>query len=169
MEKIVGERLQETKPSIPTNTPYRISQCYFLMATPVNSVVITVCRRGEGPEARDPKDFWKETFHRDADEADKDKDNAKNKEKDKDKEKEREKHEKPKAAGREEEEEKKSKPLKVEGVGEEAFWTGNAIGGALFVLKDHAYVRISAGGAGDQDAKIARCKAVAQVALTNLK
>jgi hypothetical protein len=59
-------------------------------------------------------------------------------------------------------------PLKIEGVGEEAFWTGTKIGGALYVLKGNAYLRISVGGAGEQDAKIEKSKALAQKILVRL-
>jgi hypothetical protein len=56
----------------------------------------------------------------------------------------------------------------VEGIGDEAFWTGNRVGGALFVLKGNAYLRISVGGAGDQAAKIEKSKTLAASALKQL-
>jgi hypothetical protein len=167
IEKIVGEPLKETKPSNPSTTPYDVEQCYFAMKTPVNSVVLTVVRRGQGAGALDPKEFWAETFHKDNDvdtkeEEEKKRDENKNQKKPEQKKEQRE-------GRRGEEEEEKAKPVEVNGIGDEAFWTGNAIGGALFVLKGNVYLRVSAGGAGDQDAKIKRCKAVVQVALANLK
>src|SRR6476469_1117361 len=51
------------------------------------------------------------------------------------------------------EEGEEKEPLKIEGVGDEAFWTGTTIGGALYVLKGNSYLRISVGGAADQAAK----------------
>lgn len=167
LERIIGEPLKETKPSTPTTSPYKITQCYFVMNTPVNSVVLNVIRRGEGKGARDPMEFWAETFHRDNDW---NKDADKEKREKGDKEKKNTGNAKSPAPVREgEEEEQKSKPLKVEGLGDEAYWTGNAIGGALFVLKGHVYLRISVGGKSDQQFKIDRCKEIAQVALANLK
>jgi hypothetical protein len=69
---------------------------------------------------------------------------------------------------RKEEEEKDKGPEKVEGVGDEAFWTGNRVGGALYVLKGNSYVRISVGGAGDQPKKIEKSKALAESILKRL-
>jgi hypothetical protein len=66
------------------------------------------------------------------------------------------------------EEGEEKEPLKIDGVGDEAFWTGTKIGGALYVLKGNAYLRISVGGAGEQDAKIEKSKALAQKVLARL-
>jgi hypothetical protein len=56
----------------------------------------------------------------------------------------------------------------VEGIGEGAFWTGNERMGALYVLKGSRFLRISVGGAGDQAAKIEKCRTLAEAALTRL-
>ena len=87
---------------------------------------------------RDPAESWKETFY----------------------------GEKP---SREKEEGKEKKELqKVEGVGDEAFWTGTRVGGALYVLKGNCYIRISVGGAGDQAQKIEKSKTLAGDVLKRL-
>jgi hypothetical protein len=61
-----------------------------------------------------------------------------------------------------------NKPEKIEGVGDEAFWTGTRVGGALYVLKGNNFIRISIGGAGDRAEKIEKSKALAQSALKRL-
>jgi hypothetical protein len=66
------------------------------------------------------------------------------------------------------EEGEEKEPLKVEGVGDEAFWTGTRVGGALYVLKGNCYIRISVGGAGDQAQKMEKSKALAESALKRL-
>lgn len=58
--------------------------------------------------------------------------------------------------------------LIVEGVGEEAFWTGNERMGALYVLKGSRYLRISVGGPGDQASKIQKCRTLAEAALNKM-
>jgi hypothetical protein len=68
----------------------------------------------------------------------------------------------------EKKEEKGAKPEKIEGVGDEAFWTGTRVGGALYVLKGNSYLRISLGGAGDRAEKIEKSKALAQSVLKRL-
>ena len=67
-----------------------------------------------------------------------------------------------------EEEGEGKEPQKIDGLGEEAFWTGTRIGGALFVLKGNCYIRISVGGAGDQAQKIEKSKALAESVLKRL-
>jgi hypothetical protein len=59
-------------------------------------------------------------------------------------------------------------PQKIEGLGDEAFWTGTRVGGALYVLKGNSYIRISVGGAADQAEKIEKSKALAQSVLKRL-
>ena len=69
---------------------------------------------------------------------------------------------------RKKEEGEEKEPLKIEGVGEEAFWTGTRVGGALYVLKGNCYIRISVGGAGDQTQKMEKSKALAESVLKRL-
>ena len=88
---------------------------------------------------RDPSDSWREIFHPD--------ESARKKEK---------------------EEEGEKAPLKVEGIGDEAFWTGTRVGGALYVLKANCYIRISVGGAGDQTQKMENSKKLAEGVLKRL-
>jgi len=133
-QTVQGEPFKSTKPSQQNGAGLAISQCYFELPTTVNSIVLTVTRKGDG--GRDPRDSWNEIFHR----------------------------EKP---AKEKDEEGKE-PLKVEGVGDEAFWTGTRVGGALYVLAGNAYIRISVGGAGDQAQKIDKTKALAQSVLKRL-
>ena len=59
-------------------------------------------------------------------------------------------------------------PEKIDGLGDEAFWTGTRVGGALYVLKGNSYIRLSLGGAGDRAEKIEKSKTLAQSALKRL-
>ena len=56
----------------------------------------------------------------------------------------------------------------IGGVGREAFWIGTAGYGALYVLADERYFRISVGGPGDAAAKLERARALALVVLSRL-
>jgi hypothetical protein len=137
-QAVQGEAFKSTKPSHQAGAGLVISQCYFELPTTVNSIVLTVTRKAEG--GKDPSESWREIFH--AEES----------------ERKREK----------EEGEGEKKPLKVDGLGDEAFWTGTRVGGALYVLKGNSYLRISVGGAGDQEQKIAKSKALAENVLKRL-
>jgi hypothetical protein len=71
-------------------------------------------------------------------------------------------------ASQKKEEGEEKEPLKVEGIGDEAFWTGTRVGGALYVLKGNCYIRISVGGAGDQAQKMEKSKTLAESVLKRL-
>jgi hypothetical protein len=139
IESIQGEPLKESKPTGRAVGGFAISQCYLMLPTPANSINLTVTQKGDGPDARDPKQYWNDRFHR----------------------------EKTAAA------DKVSgvgvngiAPEKIDGIGEEAFWT--AAGAELNVLKNDTWVRINIGGAGDQEMKMKKSKALAELILKRL-
>ena len=143
IEAIQGEAVKETKLSGQAVGGYTISQCFFSLPTFTNSISLMVAHRGDTPGAKDPKEFWRETFH------------------------DEEAREKDKEGEREEEEKESAPPEKVRGVGKEAFWMGNKISGALYVLKGDAYIRVSIGGPMDAATK-KRAKALAEKAIARL-
>ncbi len=71
--------------------------------------------------------------------------------------------------GRESREDKDAgAPVRVDGVGEEAFWVGDTRVGALYVLQGQTYFRISAGGWADEQARLEKSTALAKKALSRL-
>jgi len=160
IEAVQGEALKETKLSGQAGGGLQISQCFFTLPTFSNSISLLVAQKGDGADAKDPKDFWRETFQKGVTE-----------EKDRERERERDKKDRDKdkkAAGRGEEEEESTPPQKVSGVGDDAFWVGSRVGGAIYVLKGNAYIRISVGGSGDQASKINKSKTLARKAIARL-
>ena len=89
------------------------------------------------------REFWDRKFHQDADA---------------EREREREK----------EQEREANKPKFIKGIGDEAFWVRSAVGGALYVLKNDAFFRISLGGKGSDQTKITRARALALKAVNRL-
>jgi hypothetical protein len=150
IRSVQGEPLKETKASGSAEKGFSISQCFFTLPTFNNSISLSVTQKGDGADGRDPKEFWEATFDRESEG---------------EKEKERDKKS---AKEREEENEEAAPPQKIAGVGDEAFWTGSRVGGALYVLKGSTYLRVSVGGAGDQQSKINKSKALARLALKRL-
>jgi hypothetical protein len=150
---VQGEAFNDRKPSGATENGMVISQCFFSLPTFANSVSLAVTRKGEGTGARDPREFWEQTFAGDSE---------------RDHGKERGNQKERSAAKDREADKEGAAPLKIEGLGDEAFWTGNRVGGALYVLKHDAYIRVSVGGAGDQKTKIEKSKALARLALNRL-
>ncbi len=136
VQAVQGEAFKDTKPSEHSMAGLVVSQCYFELPMPVNSIVLTVTRKADS--GGDPIESWREIFHREE-------------------------------SGRKKEEgEEEKKPLKIDGLGDEAFWTGTRVGGALYVLKGNCYIRISVGGAGDQEQKIEKSKTLAADVLKRL-
>ena len=129
--------MQNTKPSTNSHGGLTISQCYFLLPTAAESIVVTVTQRANDENWRDPKQSWDEIFH-----GDKEKTNA-----------------------REEEEREPAAPQEITGLGDEAFWVSRRFGGKLYVLKGNTYISIGVGSPGDQEVKIQKSKALAEIVL----
>jgi hypothetical protein len=138
IESVQGEPIKETKPSGKSDGGLAVSQCYFALPTFVNSISLRVVRKSDGPGGRDPKQVWEETF-------------APDKLQDLERE-----------GGK-----KKFAPQKIADVGDAAFWMGGPAGG-LYARKGNSYIRISVGGAGDQETKIKKSKDLAQMVLQRL-
>src|SRR4051812_1360936 len=139
VQAVQGEPFTETIKNGKTGSGLSISQCYFQLPQAVNSIVVTITEKAEGPGGRDPAKNWEEMFDPDK-----------------------------KTSEKEENKEADKPPEKVDGIGDAAFWTGNRVGGALYVLKGNSYIRVSVGGAGDQADKIRKSKALAQNILGRL-
>jgi hypothetical protein len=139
IEAAQGAAPRETKPTERSQGGLSVSQCYFLLPTAADSIVLIVTRRATTPDARDPKQSWKEIFHGD--------------------------HENMKEP---DEEKKRAKPENISGLGDEAFWTVDRVAGVLYVLKGNCYIRISVGGAGDQASKLQKSKSLGEMVLKRL-
>jgi hypothetical protein len=158
IKSVQGEELKETRPSIQTSGALVVSQCFYLTLNFTNSVNLTVMQKNADAEgARNPRDVWREKFGSGAEQDD---------ERKKEKEREREKERGGKSSG---EEEESAPPLRVAGVGDDAYWTGNQKLGALYVLKGDVILWISVGGAGDQQTKIKRTRTLAQQSLKRIQ
>ena len=152
IRSVQGEAPQDKKGDDKVEGSFAVSQCYYALPTLANSVVLTVTRAAQGAGASDPRDFWKQTFSRESEKG----------------EKERDKKAKDKNKSEERDEEEAAPPQKVTGVGEEAYWTASRVGGALYVLKQHMFIRISVGGADDQNSKLRKSKTLAEKVLQKL-
>ncbi len=69
IEAAIGEPLKETTPHREEVEGFLISQCHFALPTVENSFIVRMVQRGNGPDARDPRAVWQETFARDLERA----------------------------------------------------------------------------------------------------
>ena len=152
MEAVQGEPVKETKPSIQQSGSFLMSQCFFRTATFTKSVSLALAVPDPGkPSALTPREFWRKQFHPP----------------------EPVKEGKPvagKAPKKSEPEDEKDvgKPRAIAGLGEEAYWVGNPISGALYVLKGNSFLRISVGGVREESARMEKSKVLARAALKRL-
>jgi hypothetical protein len=152
IQSIQESPIKDAKPSEQSDGSFRVGQCFYTAETFNKSVSLAVTQADPASDkARNPKDFWKDTFGRYEGEA-----------------KEQPGDEEKKKSLGEQEEEKGRPPKKIEGIGDAAYWTANRMGGALYVLKNNVFIRVSVGGPETEDAKINRCKALAEKALARL-
>ena len=152
VQAIQGSPIKDVKGSEQSDGRFRIAQCFY-NAEPFNKSVSLAVTQGDPASANvhNPKDFWRDTFGRYEGEA-----------------KEEKGDEEKKESLRERDEEKGRPPKKIEGVGDAAYWTANRMGGALYVLKNDVFIRISVGGPESEESKINHCKALAEKALSHL-
>ena len=147
---VQGEPVQQTKPSDQPGTGLLMLQCLFRTTTPTKSVSLAVA----APSAMLPRAFWRKQFHPGQNAA---------------KEKDSGEAEKKSVAGhKEREEEESTRPRVIAGLGEEAYWVGGPIAGALYVLKGNTFLRISVGGIREEPVRIEKSKALARIAIKRM-
>ena len=162
IEEVQGDRVVSTKASEPERDRFAVSQCFYSLATFSKSVSLEVTRRAPGQGGNDPAERWERMFRAEAGEGDRDAEEGK--------EHEREFEKAERTEGREIRgiEKEKSPPVRVDGVGDEAFWIGNRASGVLYALRGHAYVRVSVGGAGTEHEKRAKAVELARKVMRRL-
>ena len=154
VQAIEGSPVTDTKPSQQSDGKFRYSQCFYTTEPFNMSVSLALTERDPASaSAANPKEFWKETFgryeetHKEATEEEK---------------------EKKRSLSEEEKEERGQPPKKIERLGDSAWWTAGRMGGAIYILKDNAFLRISVGGPDTEEQKIERAKKLAAKALSRL-
>jgi len=147
VQKIQGDPVQETKPGTQPSGGLIMSQCLFHTANPSKSVSVAIASAG----STSPRAFWQKQFP------------AKSSSED-----EAEKKQAETKQGKKEEDEESTKPRSITGVGEQAYWVGSPMVGALYVLKGDIFLRISVGGVRDESARIQKSVALARLALKRL-
>jgi len=148
IQAVQGDAVQDTKPSTQPAGGLVMSQCLFRTASPSKSVSLAVASAG----SVSPRAFWQKQFHSGKPESE---------------EKEKDKPAAERKNARQEEEES-TLPRMIKGVGEQAYWVGSPMVGALYVLKGNTFLRISVGGVREEAARIQKSVALARLALKRL-
>jgi len=151
IEAVQGEPVKETKASFQPNGEMLVSECLFHTINFSKSVSVALavpCSAKSSALA--PRKFWQKQFL--APDVEEDKMRAAGK----------------KARKPEPEDEEALKPRRIEGLGEEAYWVGTPITGALYVLQGDNFVRISIGGFGEESVRIEKSKILARAVVKRL-
>ena len=138
IEAVQGSPIKETKSSARSEGDLRISQCFYTEAEFSRSVNLTVIQRDPDQQAKRSP----RDFWKET-------------------------------FGRKEgrateEKEASATPKRINGIGEEAYWSPNRFGGVLYVLKGDAFISISVGGPDNEETKINKSKTLAQKAVKRL-
>lgn len=139
---VQGQAVAERAGSEQATASFRISQCYYRTTEVVRSVSLALTRplAGNGAHSNGPVDYWRNRFHGASDEGD--------------------------AAVAAER--RKPAPAAVSGLGDEAYWAGDPVSGALYVLSADTIVRISVGGARSETERLERSRALAAKVVSRL-
>jgi hypothetical protein len=135
IEAIQGSPIKETNTSARSEGGLRISQCFYTAAEFSRSVNVAVIQRDPDQQAKRSP----RDFWKETFDR--------------------------KEGRTTEEKEASAPPKKIDGIGEEAYWSPNRFGGVFYVLKGDAFVSISVGGADNEETKINKSTTLARKAL----
>lgn len=138
VKTVQGKAFEEAKLTTSQQENMIASQCFYRLPSFADSISLTVLRPASA--SMDAEELWETLVEQEG-----------NGEKEE-----------------EEAERAENHARKISGIGEEAFWSGNQMAGALYVLKGKAVLRISVGGAGTEKTKIAKSRQLAAMALQGL-
>lgn len=139
---VQGATIKEHKGSEEKGRALHFAQCFFAADEFARSVSLTVIRgNGDNAGAGQARAYWEDTFRG------------------------QKVHVATVSPARIRQ---KNPPRAIPDAGEEAFWTGDARAGALYVLSDQVVLRVSVGGVADEEERIRRSTALARAALQRL-
>jgi hypothetical protein len=154
VKAVQGSSVTDAKTNAQSDGKFRYSQCFYTTDPFNKSVSLAVTQADSVSEtARDPREFWEQTFGRYEGEK---------------REREGDEEKKSKSLATNEQEGRGRPPTKVEGLGDSAFWNTGRVGGSLYVLKDHVFIRISVGGLDTDEERLEKTKTLAKKALSRL-
>jgi hypothetical protein len=151
IQAVQGEPVKETKASIQPNGEMQISECLFVTTTFARSVGVALATPSTTrPNMHSPRKFWQRQFYAAG-------------------VNEGETRAGKKAEKQGEGGEETHKPRRIEGLGEDAYWVGTPITGALYVLHGDEFVRISVGGTSEESIRIEKSKILARAIMKRLQ
>lgn len=134
VRQIQGAPVSNTAPGSRSQPGATVTQCFYTLPSAADSLNLVVFRKTADAKADErPVAAWNELFH----------------------------EQRPVKIDRHGKEKLPPSPFKIEGIGDEAFWTGGQFGGTLHVRKGDDTFQLSVGGPGDETAKLEKLKLLA--------
>ncbi|MEP6808788.1 MAG: hypothetical protein ABI992_00970 [Chthoniobacterales bacterium] len=147
--QVIGSPIKESKSSEQSGGSFRVAQYFYVGEDPLKSVTLTITQARAG--GKNPREFWDRIFGRFANQ--KDGTAISEPETQRGDPEEEEAHE------------KRNPPKKIDGVGDEAFWSNGQL---LYVLKGNSFLRVSVGGPEAEAVRIEKSKALAAAVLAKM-
>jgi len=135
----LGEDVRARTPATQPAGSLLMAQCYFGAASARSVSLSVAARAASGPPSLTPREYWRRQFHAD------------------------DRRRKKRDAGGE------GGARPIAGIGDEAYWSGNRIAGALYVLSGETFIRVSVGGLTAEQERIGTSKRLAQAAMARLE
>jgi hypothetical protein len=172
LRALQGEELLDAQGSEHLTGSLTTSQCFYRLPTFNKSINLEITRPANGSTADALKAFWRQRFTPEAFEArERVRERKEGDERKRDDELKRARASGQITEGGHSEKEKgegESRPRRVAGIGDEAYWSESEGNGALSVLGKGAVVRISLGGSEDQAAMMTKATVLARRVLKQL-
>lgn len=146
IRSVQGDAVEESKATVQSSGGLKMSECLFRTSSPVKSVSVAITL----PGTERPRDFWRRQFHSSTKKEEPARDARRNK-------------------VFRQQEEAESQPRAITGVGDECYWVGGPITGALYVLRGNMFIRVSVGGVREEAARIEKSTTLAKLALKKLQ
>jgi len=172
IKAVQGEEPADAQGSEHLTGSLSMSQCFYRLPTFSKSINLEVTRAAPDAQVAAVTDFWHKSFGRAAvEEREQKREREERGEREREKELERERASGGVREGGHAEEEERgegdegARPQRVAGIGDEAYWSGNPVSAAFYVLKKDTIIRLSIGGPEDPSVKIKKAKTLAQKVL----
>jgi hypothetical protein len=149
---VLGAAVTERRPAAEQARGLLLSQCYLGTGTPRSVCIAIAGSTQSGGKTVTPRAFWRAQFHGRDDDAAERSDVARE----------------PARNGAHDEPERETKAKPIRGVGDEAFWSGTRVAGALYALRGDTFIRVSVGGIRDEPERIETSRRLAMAALGRL-
>jgi hypothetical protein len=150
---VLGVSVKARQPASHEARGLLLSQCYLSTGTPRSVSIAVAGNTRSGGKTVTPRAFWRDQFHGRDEHAS---------ERVGEIPEARPKGERPEADG-----DTEARP--IGGIGDEAFWSGTRVAGALYVLRGNTFIRVSVGGISDEQERIEKSRQLAVTALARLQ